>query len=68
MIIIAQTKKDWLIEASYSEVQAILTAVSGVPTEAKDIKVGQKIPAIDYASTITELKAQAIEKARNMSI
>ena len=54
MKIIANTKTGFLIEAEHSEVREILLAVLG--TEPKEINVGQKIPAIDYASTIRKIK------------
>ena len=55
MKIIAKTNGGCLIEAGTSEVVAILTAVNG--TVPKEIEMGQKIPAIDYAGTITKIKA-----------
>lgn len=54
MKVIANIKDGFLIEATTDEVKEILRSVQGsVP---KDILIGQKIPAIDYASTITKLK------------
>lgn len=55
MEIIAETKDGYMIQAKESEIREILRAVSGVKT--KDIVIGQKIPAIDYASTITKIKS-----------
>jgi len=55
MEIIAKTDKGFLINGTESEVKEILRAVQGeVP---KEINIGQKIPAIDYSSTITKLKS-----------
>ena len=55
MEIIAKTDDGCLIMASDREVKEILRSVSGkVPDE---LSIGQKIPAIDYASTITQVKA-----------
>ena len=56
MEIIAKTRMGGcLIEASAGEVTAILTAVSGKSPEK--LEIGQRIPAIDYASTINKIKA-----------
>lgn len=55
MEIIAQTKNGYLIQATKEEVTAILTSVSGV--KHTDISINQKIPAIDYASTILKVKS-----------
>lgn len=54
MKIIAKTKEGCLIQATDKEVMAILTAVASAP---KRLEIGQKIPAIDYAATITKVKA-----------
>jgi len=54
MKIIANTGDGYLIEATNSEVKEILSAVLG--SAPKEIEVGQKIPAIDYASTIRKVK------------
>ena len=54
MKITAQTENDFLIEATEKEIGEILTSVNGEPPET--IRIGQKIPAIDYASTIRKLK------------
>jgi len=55
MIIIAETKDGFLIAAARSEVQEIINAVTG--TRPEKIVIGQKIPAIDYATTIVKVKA-----------
>ena len=55
MEIIAKTKEGVLIQASEREVKEILNAVSGHRPEV--LSIGQKIPAIDYASTITKVKS-----------
>ncbi len=55
MEIIAKTIDGVLIQASEREVNEILNAVTGkVPDK---LSIGQKIPAIDYACTITKVKA-----------
>ena len=54
MEIIAETTGGFLINGSTAEVKEILRAVQGTIPET--IKIGQKIPAIDYAATITKLK------------
>ena len=54
-VIAKGSEKTVLIEASESEVKEILNAVNGTaPTE---IGIGQKIPALDYASTIRKIKS-----------
>ena len=54
MEIIAKTDTGYLINGTKSEVEEILRSVQGsVPEE---IRIGQKIPAIDYSATITKLK------------
>lgn len=55
MNIIAQTKGGYLIEATTEEVKSILQAVSG-PVDMSKVTIGHKLPAIDYAQTITDLK------------
>ncbi len=55
MEIIAKTDNGYLINGTEEEVKEILRAVNGKDT--KDIEIGQKIPAIDYAATITKLKS-----------
>lgn len=54
MKIIALTNGGCLIEATEAEVKEIMRSVTG--ETPKEIRVGQKIPAIDYASTITKIK------------
>lgn len=54
MHIIAKTNEGFLISATEHEVREILRSVSG--KEEKEIPIGQKIPAIDYAGSITKLK------------
>lgn len=55
MKIIAKTaNQSVLIEATEQEVREILNAVLG--TKPEKIEIGDKIPAIDYASTITKIK------------
>lgn len=56
MKIIAKIEGGFLIEATENEVQAVLTAVTG-KQQTSPIQIGQKIPAIDYASTIEKIKA-----------
>lgn len=56
MKIIAKTaNQSVLIEATEEEVREILNAVTGY--KPKEIAIGDKIPAIDYASTITKIKS-----------
>lgn len=55
MIVIATTADGCLISATTAEVKAIITSVNG--TAPKDILIGQKLPAIDYASSIAKVKA-----------
>jgi len=55
MEIIAKTKDGCLIQASDTEVKEILLSISGASPE--ELIIGQKIPAIDYATTITKIKA-----------
>ncbi len=54
MEIIAKTSDGYLIKAKTKEVQEILKAVNGNLPDNLDI--GQKLPAIDYAATITKVK------------
>lgn len=55
MEVIAKTADGLLIKATESEVREIINAVNGVKPEK--VEIGQKIPAIDYAGTITKIKA-----------
>ena len=55
MEIIAKTNQGFVITATGQEVVEILTAILGKAPEKVDI--GQKIPAIDYASTIRKIGA-----------
>jgi len=54
MQIVAKTNGGVLIDATEKEVKEILNAVTG--EKPVELKIGQKIPAIDYSSTITKLK------------
>lgn len=54
MEIVAKTKGGFLIEASTYEVREILQAVHGVPPNV--LEIGQRIPAVDYASAILNIK------------
>lgn len=54
MEIIAKTNSGVLISATENEVKEIINAVSG--ERPKELSIGQKIPAIDYSSTITKIK------------
>jgi hypothetical protein len=54
MEIIASTKGGVLISATVNEVNEILRSVNG--TAPKELSIGQKIPAIDYAASITKIK------------
>lgn len=55
MEVIAKTDGAFLIQATENEIKEIVNAVTG--DRPKEIKIGQKIPAIDYASTITKIKS-----------
>lgn len=54
MQVIAKTEKGLLIEATELEVIGILNSVTG--KEQDKVEIGQKIPAVDYAESITKLK------------
>ena len=53
MQVIAKTSEGFLISATHNEISEILRSVNGKVPEKIDI--GQKIPAIDYASSITKV-------------
>ena len=55
MEVIAKTEKGFLIQATRKETEEILKSVTGKLPEK--IEIGQKVPAIDYATTITKVKA-----------
>lgn len=55
MIIIGETANGFMIEATSSEVQEILNAVLGKDTR-HEVKIGTRIPAVDYAETIHKVK------------
>lgn len=59
MQIIAKTGKGFLIEATESEVNEIYSAISRPETTASPIKIGDKLPAYDYAATIARFKGFA---------
>lgn len=59
MQVIAKTKDGVLINATEKEVKEILNAVTG--EKPKELSIGQRIPAIDYASTITKIKTLSEE-------
>lgn len=54
MKIVAKTEKGFLVSATLTEIESILSAVIG--KDGTNIQIGQKIPAIDYAATITKIK------------
>lgn len=54
MEIIAAISDGFLVKATTEEIASILTAVNG--KTPSDFGIGQKIPAIDYASTIEKVK------------
>jgi effector-binding domain-containing protein len=54
MEIIGKTENGFLIQATNQEVKNIISAVIGKVPEK--IGIGQKLPAIDYAATITKIK------------
>lgn len=55
MEVVATTKDGVLIQATTKEVSEILRSVTG--EYPKELKIGQKIPAIDYSTSITKIKA-----------
>jgi hypothetical protein len=54
MQVIATTTGGVLISATNDEVNEILRSCNGAAP--KELSIGQKIPAIDYAGSITKLK------------
>jgi len=54
MEVVARTGGGYLISATESEIKEIVSSVTGKRPEKIDI--GQKLPAIDYAGTITKVK------------
>lgn len=54
MEIIAKTSEGFLIQATTKEVTEVLKSVAGKIPEK--IEIGQKIPAMDYSLTISNLK------------
>lgn len=55
MQVIAKTKDGLLIQATEDEVKEILNSING--TKPDKVEIGQKIPAIDYGTTIIKVKA-----------
>lgn len=55
MEIIGNLEESFLISATKAEICAILKSAMGVVPDK--IKIGQKIPAIDYATTIVKIKS-----------
>jgi hypothetical protein len=53
MEIIAKTSTGCLISATSEEVKEILRSVTGKVPD--NLEIGQRIPAIDYASTVTKV-------------
>jgi len=56
MEITAKTKEGYFIEASEAEVKEIYQAVSRPVNKESPIKIGDKLPAFDYAATINKMK------------
>lgn len=54
MEIVAVTKDGALINATAAEIYEIINSVTGKRPD--NVSIGQKIPAIDYATSITKLK------------
>ena len=54
MRIIGITDDGFILEASKDDVRHILTATNG-SCEIEKVKVGQKIPAIDYSMSISKV-------------
>ena len=57
MELIAKTKDGVLIKATENEVAEIINSVTG--KKPRELTIGDKIPAIDYAATITKVKTLA---------
>jgi hypothetical protein len=56
MQVIAKTAgSGLLIQATEEEIKEIVNAING--TKPEKIEIGQKIPAIDYAGTISKIKS-----------
>lgn len=55
MKIIAKSQDGFLLEATESEINQILNAVLG-KDEKRSPGIGTKLPAVDYAATITKIK------------
>lgn len=55
MEIIAKTAQGFILTATANEVDEILSAIMGKKPEK--VEIGQKIPAIDYASTIRKISS-----------
>lgn len=56
MEVIAKTSNSgFLIQATDSELKEIINAINGKRPET--IEIGQRIPAIDYAATISKIKS-----------
>jgi len=54
MKVIAKTEQGYLIEATDNEIKEISKAVTGQRLDK--VEIGMKLPAIDYAGTITKIK------------
>lgn len=57
MKIIASSNDSFIIEATKEEVREILQSVNGKNMTLAEINIGQKIPAIDYSTTLRKLKS-----------
>jgi len=55
MEVVAISKGGFLLSATENELKEIINSVTG--TRPDNVGIGQKIPAIDYASTITKVKS-----------
>ena len=56
MQVIAKSKEGFLLEATELELKEIFQAVSRPVDEKTPIKIGDKIPAFDYAATIQKMR------------
>ena len=56
MRIVAKTDTGFLIEALETEISSILSAVSKAPSKENPVKIGDNIPAFDYAASIQKMK------------
>lgn len=56
MELIAKTEKGYLISATELEVNSIFSATGRPIKKSDEVKIGDKLPAFDYASVIQKCK------------